>query len=408
MPPEALRQLADLASQFCRRDDLELPPSAVAIVLRLGLWTGQQALAHTRRTRGDWPAATIAAIAPYLDAPEIERLLIDKHVYPLFPWISLRIGVERLLVRLAQLAGNARALAAYKQFPASLRALLAPTARALIEASVDDHAHQLAELVADTARHCHLIDRVYEQADVVFEVLPAVTDTATQQQLIARTIERVYDEDFPLSPEVWRKLAAVDEPRVRAEALRTQSDYPRAWKLAAVSFHQGKDLRNATLDAWLAACERLVAKGFALRGNLIPYPLPPRLLRATQTFLHTTSPADRAYVLIQLSKGHPELVSTAVDNLQTLPNVAQALAWVTFASGLSPDHQLTRQAVTTFRQRLGTSLFNEQRAWIGWWGETESTPQWCARAIAMLPTPEQPPALAGLLRQLLERHKPTQ
>ncbi len=379
----------------------ELPSTAVGRLIELGIWTGTQALARTRRDRGDWPSDTLAAIAPALAHKHIEDLLAEKHVHPLYPRLSSRRGLVALLRRLADLAGHSHALAAHRRLPDVLRALLAPIAVSLAQ-QLPDCKDTIRGIITHAIRHAGAID-VCDSADVMLELLPH-TDRATQLAIVDQAIERIYDEDFPITPSQWRQIASVDEPRARAAAQRERLPYPRAWLLSAVSFHQRGSARHHTLVAWLDACRQLLANGFAMRGNDLPRPLPGELLVATLNMVERAGPDDLPYVLCVMSEHHPELAKDACHSLRQLSPIHRALAWVVFGPSLQArtlaQPEQTRAAVLTLHQHLGTSLFNQQRAWTGWYADTFSTAEWCARAIAMLPAAEVGPQLAELLRAL--------
>ncbi|MGB1017096.1 MAG: hypothetical protein ACPG4T_23365, partial [Nannocystaceae bacterium] len=290
--------------------------------------------------------------------------------------------------------------------PDNCRALLAPTAVELAR-QVPNPSPQVHELLAHAIRHAHLIDRVLESAEVLFDLL-TFADPPTQQTIIEQTLERIYDEDFPVLPALWRKIAAVDPARALANANREQLPYPKAAALTAVSWHLPPEPRHAVLEQWLEACQKVVADGFSLSGNSIPTPLPPTILAATRTLLLQANHRDRAYVLSQLAANHPECASPALLATATCHPLHRAMAWVVVGrrlEALRPPGCPARsyrdrglKAVAEL-QAVAGDLFPEQRAWTGWHADALFGAQWCVRAIAQLPQAHIGPELTTFLCQ---------
>ncbi len=385
-----------------------MPPTCAALLIDHGRWSVEEALARTRRPRGDWRPRVLETLAARLDQAAIERLLADERALPQPLWIESAPGFAGLLLRLGELAGPARALTAWRALPDSVRVLLAPTAVTLARAAGD--AAALPRIVEHAVEHAGLCDRVVESAEILFGLLP-LAPAPRRVAIIDATIERVYDEDFPITAAHWRSIAAVDMPRARAVAYRERLAYPRAWRLAAISWHLSGSARERALADWLVACEELVADGFSLRGNVIPTPLPPVLLASTLELLRRRAHGlDRAYVLLALAPAHPELRDEAAHAVARIHRLHRALAWILHDASFDPAGRRARarECVATLR---GTSLWarvrgdpedfwNLQRAWLGWEAETLARAEWCARAIAMLPLEAAAPALDGLLEDL--------
>jgi len=398
-------QLADFTQTLRNGARPELPPAAVGLMLQLGMWSGPDALQWTRRARGDWPTGTLAAIAPYLPRASVEKLLRLPDALPRYTWLADRPDLRSLIDCIRVLTDEAQALQTLTNLPDNCRVLLAGFAVKLAQ-QLPDSTGLIRKIVDHALRHASLIDRVLESAEVLFELLPDA-DPATQQVIIEQTIERIYDEDFPVLASLWRLIAAVDPDRALAQAQRERLAYPRAARFAAVSWHLPPKLRGQALETWLQACQALVADGFSLRGNPIPTPLPENLLAGMGTLLQQTGPHDQAYVLSQLAPHHPACASPALLATAKCHPIHRALAWVVFGErleGLRPRNCPARsyldrghRAVAKLQACADEHLFNEQRAWIGWHAETFSAAQWCTRAISQLPQPHIGPALATFL-----------
>lgn len=383
-----------------------IPPTCVALLIDEGRWTVDEALARTRRPRGDWVPGTMEQLAARLERATVERLLTDERALPSWRTIEAASGHEALLRRLGELAGPARALAAWRALPDGARALLARTAVALARAA--DERAVISEIIDHAFVHTGSFARVLEEAEVLFELLPDAP-ASRRAAIIDATIERVFDEDFPITAALWRSIAAVDMPRARAAAYRERLAYPRAWLLAAISWHLDGDARERVLRDWLAACEQHVADGFTLRGNTIPTPLPPALLEATLTLLRRDHELDRAYMLLALATAHPELRGEAARASAKIPALDRALAWILHDAllDLAGRPARARESVATLRGSWATrrglrdeDFWNLQRGWIGWEAEAPSRAEWRARAIAMLPPDERARALDVLLGDL--------
>jgi len=402
-------QLADFTQTVragTRPEVPEFAPVAVGLLLKLGQWSGLDALRWTRRARGDWPTGTLAAIAPYLPQAEVLNLLKLPDALPRYTWLADLPDLRGLVERIRVLAGEAYALQTLCALPDNCRALLAPMAVELAQ-QVPNASPQVHEILTHAIRHAHLIDRVLESAEVMFDLLP-FADPPTQQTIIEQALERIHEQDFPILPSLWRQIAAVDPDRALANARRDQSPYPKAAALVAVSWHLPPEPRHAVLELWLDACRKVVADGFNLRGNSIPTPLPPTILAATRTLLQQANRHDRAYVLSQLAAKHPECASPALLATATCHPLHRALAWVVVGRRLEalrpPDcparsyRDRGLKAVTEF-QAVSDDLFREQRAWTGWHADVFLGAHWCARAIAQLPAPYIGPELATHLCQ---------
>ncbi|MCE9575705.1 MAG: hypothetical protein K8W52_21325 [Deltaproteobacteria bacterium] len=318
-----------------------LPPGLAGALVESGYWTTREAMAVARTPYGGFAPATLASLAPWLDAAEVRLALAIVAERPLVDSMDDAVGLAAAVDRLITLEGIGAVEGALAPFSPAIRAVVAARAWP----GWPDALHALAaRLVVDgahTVRHCS------EAAATLFATLP-ILGAPIRSELIMRALDRLADEDFGLDCEHAALLGAAGEwqPGWR-DATHHSLPYPRARMLAAIVPHLPDELRPDGYAQWLDIHRSARAD---VGGAPIPAALPAEIFdQVLRVASEDPSGTRRAETLVALAYQRRELVGEAVDAVRSLSGANGACARLAILPVVDVD----------LRERLATEAFDE-------------------------------------------------
>lgn len=365
--PQALAMAARCGLVFSSIASLsyQLPPNLVGHLVELGIFSPAVALSRVRRPQGDYPAAALTALAPWLDTELALRVLAEASRGHQPYDLEQAEGLGCVISRLVALGKTSELLAVIEGFPSATRALLIAVSWRTIPRDTWPAAARWLVEGAPRIGHCS------HAASAVFAALP-ILSTADCAAAVRRALTRLDDEDFGLDPEHAALLGAAGDWQHGWElGQRETMAYPRARMLAHVVPYLPEALRTQGYSLWFAAYLQAAADS-SLLALEIPRGLDKTLADDVLRFVQAAQQrGDRGAVrpLIKLAYQFPELRALACAAVVPLTGADGALARLAIAPVLAAADaeplalQAYQMMLALVEQHEENSLTERDRVW---------------------------------------------